>query len=104
MAEGGEKRDPSSHRTPTQIRRQTKGHAAKPAQVAKRVKNNQARAAVKKKRGAAAIAGKDVGHKKPLSKGGSNKMSNLAIQTKKKNRGHGMTRGKKPNMNKGRKA
>jgi hypothetical protein len=32
-----------------------------------------------------------------MSRGGTNKASNLAIQSKKKNRGHGMTRGSKPN-------
>ena len=30
--------------------------------------------------------GKDVDHKKPLSKGGSNKKSNLRVTSKKKNR------------------
>ena len=30
--------------------------------------------------------GKDVGHKKPLAKGGSNKRSNLKVASKAKNR------------------
>jgi L-lactate utilization protein LutC len=100
MAEGGEKRSPITHRTPSQIKRHSRDYQARPEQKKKRAARNAARAAVKKKSGAAAVAGKDVGHKKPLSKGGSNASGNLKIQSKKSNRGHGMTRGKKPNMNK----
>ena len=110
MAEGGEKRDPSSHRTPKQIVRQTKGPAATKVSKKKRALNGEARikklAQLTKKYGAAKakrmMAGVDVGHKNPLSKGGTNAMANLELQSKKKNRGHGMTKGKKPNMNKGR--
>lgn len=102
MAEGGEKRDPSSHRTPRQIKRQTAGPAATKASKKKRAANGRARTKVIAKVGKAAVQGKDVGHLKPLSKGGTNAMANLKIQSKKKNRGHGMTKGKKPNMNKGR--
>ena len=109
MAEGGEKRSKTSHRTPKQIVRQTKGTAALPKNRAKRGENNKARALkldeLTKKHGAAKakkmMANKDVGHKKPLSKGGTNRMANLELQSKKKNRGHGMTKGKKANMNKG---
>jgi hypothetical protein len=100
MAEGGEKRNPSTHRTPSQAKRHTAGYQAKPSVRKKRAKNNAARAKVKKSVGAKAIAGKDVGHKTPLSKGGTNASSNLALQSKKKNRGHGMTRGKKANKGK----
>lgn len=55
-------------------------------QVANRVKRNAARRAVVAAKGKAAVKGKDVDHKKPLSKGGSNSMSNLRVTTKKKNR------------------
>ena len=41
---------------------------------------HRARYAVEKKLGAEAIKGKDVGHKKALSKGGSNSPSNLVLQ------------------------
>ena len=97
MAEGGEKRSKTAHRTPSQIKRHGRTYQATAAQKKKRAKRNAARADVKKRKGAAAVKGKDVGHKKPLSKGGTNAASNLKITSKKKNRGHGMTRGKKPN-------
>ena len=45
-----------------------------------RAKRNAARAAVKQKVGAAAIKGKDVGHKKAVSKGGKNGLANLFLQ------------------------
>jgi len=52
-------------------------------------KRHRARLKVKKKLGAKAIAGKDVGHKKSIKKGGSNAMSNLKVQSKKANRSAG---------------
>lgn len=94
MAEGGEKRSPTGHRTPSQVKRHTKTYGSKPEQKKNRAARNRARAAVVKERGAAAVKGKDVGHKKPLVKGGSNKKSNLAVQSIKKNRGHGMSKNK----------
>ena len=45
-------------------------HKHKKNRVKDRAQRNSARAAVKKKMGAAAIKGKDVGHKKAISKGG----------------------------------
>ncbi len=51
-----------------------------------RAKRNAARAAVKKKVGAAAIKGKDVGHKKAVSKGGKNGLANLFLQSPAANR------------------
>lgn len=98
MAENGETRSKTAHRTPGQIKRHGKTYQASPEQRKKRAKRNAARAAVKKT--GANVAGKDVGHKKPLSKGGSNAKSNLKVQSKSKNRGHGMTRGKKANKGK----
>lgn len=98
MAEDGQKRSKITHRTPGQIKRHSRTYQAKPDQKKKRAKRNAARAAVKKT--GANVAGKDVGHKKPLSKGGTNAKGNLKIQSKKSNRGHGMTRGKKPNKGK----
>jgi hypothetical protein len=99
-------RSPTAHRTKEQARKHGKKRSkANPTGTTKRdrldrAKNNAARAKVKKKLGASAVKGKDVGHKTPLSKGGSNAASNLKVQSKKKNRGHGMTRGRKPNSNK----
>lgn len=100
MAEDGEKRSKTAHRTPGQIKRHGRTYQAKPEQKKKRAKRNAARAKVKKKQGASAVAGKDVGHKKPLSKGGSNAARNLKVQSKKQNRGHGMTKGRKANRGK----
>jgi len=97
MAEGGEKRSKTAHRTPSQIKRHGRTYQATPSQKKKRAKRNAARAKVVAERGASAVRGKDVGHKTPLSKGGGNSSSNLKVQSKNKNRGHGMTRGKKPN-------
>lgn len=48
---------------------------------------NKARRLMVKAKGAAAVAGKDVDHKKKLRSGGSNSMSNLRIRSIKANRG-----------------
>ena len=98
MAEDGETRSPTGHRTPGQVKRHTKTYGARPEQRKKRAARNAARAKVVKKSGKAAVKGKDVGHKKPLSKGGGNSAGNLKVQSVSKNRGHGMTRGRKPNQ------
>ncbi len=100
MAEDGETRSKTGHRTPGQVKRHTKTYGARPEQRKKRAQRNAARAAVVKAKGKAAVAGKDVGHKKPLSKGGSNSKGNLKVQTRAQNRGHGMTKGRKANRGK----
>lgn len=87
MAENGEKRDPKSHRTPGQIKRKNAGYDARPENVAKRVKNNQARSIMEKEGRVRKGDGKDVDHKKPLRSGGSNARSNLRVQSQAKNRG-----------------
>ena len=61
-------------------------HKSKPNRVKDRAQRNSARAAVKKKMGAAAIKGKDVGHKKAVSKGGKNGLANLFVQNPGANR------------------
>lgn len=53
-----------------------------------RSERNKARAMMKKKVGAAAIKGKDVDHKKPLSKGGVTSLMNLAAVAPSKNRSY----------------
>lgn len=58
----------------------------KPNRVKDRAQRNAARAAVKKKVGAAALQGKDVGHKKAVSKGGKNGLANLFVQNPGENR------------------
>jgi hypothetical protein len=80
-------RSPTSHRTPAQLRAHGKGYQATPDQRKKRAKRNAARAKVVKVRGATAVRGKDVDHKRSLKKGGSNSMKNLRVQSVKKNRG-----------------
>lgn len=87
MAEGGQKRDPKSHRTPGQIKRKNAGYDARPENVAKRVKNNQARSIMEKEGKVRKGDGKDVDHKTPLRSGGSNDRSNLRVQSQAKNRG-----------------
>lgn len=61
-------------------------HKHKKSRVKDRARRNAARAAVKQKVGAAAIKGKDVGHKKAVSKGGKNGLQNLFIQSPASNR------------------
>lgn len=87
MAENGEKRDPSSHRTPGQIKRMDRGYNSTPEMIRRRGMQNQARTIMAKDLGKKAIAGKDVDHKVMLDKGGGNHRSNLRVQTEKKNRG-----------------
>lgn len=87
MAENGEKRDPKSHRTPGQIRRKNRTYDARPENVAKRVKNNQARAMLAKEGRVRKGDGKDVDHKTPLRAGGGNSRSNLRVMDRSKNRG-----------------
>lgn len=64
---------------------------ASPEATAKRVKNNQARAAAIKSGKASVGDGKDVDHKKPLSKGGSNAASNLRVVDRSENRSFART-------------
>lgn len=80
-------RDPSSHRTPEQIRKMDRGYNHRPAIVRNREERNQARSIMRKKLGAAAIAGKDIDHKRMVSKGGTNAPSNLRVRSPHANRG-----------------
>ena len=66
-------------------------HKHKKSRVKDRAQRNAARAAVKKKVGASALQGKDVGHKKAVSKGGSNGLVNLFIQNPGANRSFSRT-------------
>lgn len=61
-------------------------HKHKKSRVKDRAQRNAARAAVKKKVGASALQGKDVGHKKAVGRGGKNGLSNLFIQSPSTNR------------------
>lgn len=79
-------RDPSSHRTPEQIRKLSRGYNSTPRQIRLRSMRNQARDRMKDELGASALKGKDVDHRKRLDQGGTNARSNLRLQTPAKNR------------------
>lgn len=83
MAEKGEKRDPSSHRTPGQIKRQVKGYNSTPEMIRRRSEQNKGRRMLGLKKGDP----RDAGHKQMLDKGGKTVRSNLEPQSRKKNRG-----------------
>jgi 5-methylcytosine-specific restriction endonuclease McrA len=65
---------------------QQRQYNATPAATSKRVKNNAARSEAIKAGKAKVGDGKDVDHKTPLSKGGSNSSSNLRVVDKSVNR------------------
>jgi hypothetical protein len=64
-----------------------KAYNARPEEVKKRVANNAARREMIKEGKAHVGDGKDVAHKKSLENGGTNAKSNLAVQSREKNRG-----------------
>lgn len=70
---------------------QQRVYNATPSATAKRVKNNQARAAAIDAGKAKVGDGKDVDHKKPLSKGGSNSAKNLRVVDRSENRSFART-------------
>lgn len=61
----------------------------RPEQIKKRSLRNKARRMIEKEVGKAALKGKEVDHKKPLSKGGSNARSNLQVISRTANRKKG---------------
>jgi hypothetical protein len=86
MAENGEKRSPTSHRTPGQVTRQVKGYDATPKKIEERSMRNKARRKMEAKGLVKKGDGKDVDHKKPVRSGGSNADSNLKVVSASKNR------------------
>ncbi len=56
-------------------------YQGKPEQIANRAKRNAARAQMEKKGVVSKGDGKDVGHKHALSKGGSNHVNNLRVES-----------------------
>lgn len=84
-------RSPTAHRTKEQASAQWAGRSDK--SKAKNKVWKQARRDMVKKGAVSPGDGKDVSHKKPLSKGGTNAASNLGVSSQAKNRGHGMSPG-----------
>jgi len=70
----------------SKLKAYNKKRDATPARRKARSLNVLARRKMAKKRGKAAIKGKDVDHINPISKGGTNALSNLRIRSKRKNR------------------
>jgi hypothetical protein len=58
-----------------------------PEQIRNRSERNKARRLMEKKVGKAALAGKDVDHKKMIKHGGTNAAGNLRVASVKTNRG-----------------
>jgi hypothetical protein len=87
MAQREGVRDPKSHRTPAQIRKMDRGYNSRPEMIRRRGENNKARALLMKEGLVRKGDGKDVDHKKPLDKGGTNHRSNLRVMPKSRNRG-----------------
>lgn len=67
-------------------RKEYDNYHSKPEQKKNRAKRNAARSAMEKAGKVSKGDGKDVAHKKPIAKGGSNKKSNLAVASKSENR------------------
>ena len=67
-------------------RKEYDNYHGKPKQKKNRAKRNAARDIMERSGKVSKGDGKDVGHKKPLAKGGSNKKSNLKVASKSKNR------------------
>jgi len=73
-------------------RKEYDNYQSKPEQIANRSERNQARAAMVKAGKASKGDGKDVDHKQPLIKGGSNSTGNLRVQSKHANRSFARTK------------
>ncbi len=76
-------RDPSSHRTPAQIRKMDRGYNATDEMTRRRGEQNKARKMLGLKVGDP----RDAGHIKMLDKGGRTTHANIEPQSQKKNRG-----------------
>lgn len=95
-----EKRSPTAHRTPSQIREHGRTYQASEEQKQNRAARNSARSEAVKDGRARKGDGKEINHIKPLIQGGSNAKSNTEVISRSKNRAHGLTDGSKPNSNK----
>ena len=84
-------RSPTGHRTLEQSQSHGTGYGAKPKQ--KKYRSDLGKLP-------SAGPGKDNAHKKAASKGDKATKANTKPASRKSNRGHGMTKGKKPNRGK----
>ena len=73
-------------------KKEYENYQGKPEQIKNRAKRNKARAEAVKDGRASKGDGKDVDHKKPLSKGGSNTKSNTRVVDKSTNRSFARTK------------
>jgi len=71
---------------PRNYRTEYDNYHSKPKQKKNRAQRNAARATMAKAGKVSKGDGKDVTHKKPIAKGGTNKRSNLGVASKSKNR------------------
>jgi len=67
--------------------RHYRDYQGKPKQLKAQAQRHAARAEVIKREGKAAVAGKDVDHKKRIAHGGTNASKNLRIRSRSANRG-----------------
>ena len=81
------KRDPSSHRTPEQIRKMNREYDSLPRKIQQRVYNKKARRMLEKEGLVRKGDGKDVDHIRPVRNGGSNSRKNLRAIPASRNRG-----------------
>tara|TARA_R110000772_G_scaffold51809_9_gene118905 strand:+ start:8799 stop:9074 length:276 start_codon:yes stop_codon:yes gene_type:complete len=89
MAEGGQTRSKTSHRTPAQSKRQ-KGYQGTDEQKKNRAARNKNRAAAEADGRVHKGDGKEVSHKKAISKGGSKTArANLTVKSRRSNRRQG---------------
>lgn len=86
MAEGGQTRSKTAHRTPGQISREASGYNHRPEQIRNRSERNTARREMEHAGKAHKGDGMEVDHKRPLIKGGSNSKSNMQVITRAANR------------------
>ena len=80
------KKDPTTGKSVRDYRRDYDKYQGRPEQIKNRSSRNKARALLAKAKGEAAVSGKDVGHAKAISKGGTNNLANLFAQDKSENR------------------
>lgn len=89
MAENGEIRSKTAHRTPGQIKRHGRTYQAKSAQKKKRAARNKLRRQAIRDGRVKKGDGKEIDHIRPMSKGGSNTKKNTRVVSRTANRKKG---------------